>query len=890
MGTETCDILSNELLEAIKQDGLELKKIPKREQTADICQIAVNQNPLALKYVSVKLRTLDMCSSAVKRSPQAFKYVPETLRNKRIVKMALTRDYKQLKEILPLQRTPELCLIAIKADTRAIAYVPEKIRPTILQNIDDTSLLARIIESDYQWMRYLPDCATSKAICVDVINHDKDFACWLPEHLKVDIDVLNILKANRMIEVEGKEYSKTDNVFYVYINVSTDSFSYYCEAPFPDFDSFYNFLDGDLKDAELRDFDFNGIDLTAYNTTGAVIHHNVLLKYGLYDHTYISTLYAANLNNNISQYSASNLPLTLNDNDGDTSLQVLDMATHHDNIVFYYISDIHLCHRVLNHFGDMATKEEVFSYIRELARRITDCIDYERKNSLRKETYLLIAGDTSSNFELAESFYTELVETAGNTIIVAISGNHELWDPYIKFHDNIATYCRLFESLDIIYLHNNLLIADEYYEPSIISSEELLSMDGNVLRERLTKSRVSILGGIGFSQFNYECNASNMRYGFSFETVSSEEARTLESNESYSFRTLYNKIKFYAPLSKLIVLTHMKRSDWDDGSPQAGWCYVSGHDHHCYRVVEQPYSIFADNQIGYQDRPISLKQFSLSSAFNIFSYYSDGIHIIDETQYRDYNNGMNISFTSCKKREGRYILLKRENTYMFFFDGLHSARSSLPALYLLNGGLLLKAEHQDIEYYYDNMVKYSNNVARMLKRLNEALQQISNYIRKLGGYGFIHGCIIDIDEPLDGFSYYHLYVNPIDGKVTPYYATSMNYRAVYRDLPSLLNRSNGSESILKILDNYKTLSLKSDALALNYSKNEDLYFDQDGYGFDYGTYLYKPSHIIRSLQYTVEKNVIRRWNDVFLDDSFIETLEKAQDMRQVPQAFFLLGE
>lgn len=182
MGTEKCDILSNELLEAIKQDGLELKKIPKREQTADICQIAVNQNPLALKYVSVKLRTLAMCSSAVKRSPQAFKYVPETLRNKRIVKMALTRDYKQLKEILPLQRTPELCLIAIKADTRAIAYVPEKIRPTILQNIDDTSLLTRIIESDYQWMRYLPDCAASKAICVDVINHDKDFACWLPEH------------------------------------------------------------------------------------------------------------------------------------------------------------------------------------------------------------------------------------------------------------------------------------------------------------------------------------------------------------------------------------------------------------------------------------------------------------------------------------------------------------------------------------------------------------------------------------------------------------------------------------------------------------------------------------------------------------------------------------
>ena len=32
-----------DLLETIKQDGLQLKQIPKREQTLDICQIAVAQ-------------------------------------------------------------------------------------------------------------------------------------------------------------------------------------------------------------------------------------------------------------------------------------------------------------------------------------------------------------------------------------------------------------------------------------------------------------------------------------------------------------------------------------------------------------------------------------------------------------------------------------------------------------------------------------------------------------------------------------------------------------------------------------------------------------------------------------------------------------------------------
>lgn len=870
-----------DLLETIKQDGLQLKQIPKREQTLDICQIAVAQNPLALKHVSVKFRSEEMCSSAVERNPQAFRYVPESLRNKHIIEMALRYDYKLLNVISPNERTSEACILALKMDARAVSYVPDNLRPTLLQGVEDEIFLSSIINADYRWMRFLPQCSASKHICLGKVEQQRRYSYWLPDFYKKDIDFLNIQKKENMLLTKRKEYSKDDNLFYVHIEVCTDEYSPYAvTVPFQRFDDFYVFLDGNLENAELRDFDFVGIDLNKYNIDGAVIHHDVLAQYGKYDSTYISTLYSQHI-----ECAVPEIKLLTNreSSENENGLQTIELDNNHDRIVFYYISDIHLCHRVLNHFGEMATKEEVLSYIRNLARTLSTYIVPSVRN------YLLIAGDTSSNFELSEVFFTELHKSVHNTVIVVISGNHELWDPNIEMHKNIRKYHRMLTKLGIIYLYNSLLIANEWYEHKVISSKELISMEGNLIREELNRSRVSILGGIGFSQFNSNYNATNMLYGYSFDTKSREEARNLENQQSYCFRTLYKKIKHYAPLSKLIVLTHMKHSDWDDGIPQPGWYYVSGHDHNSYRITDKNYSLFADNQIGYQDRPLCLKAFSMDDSFDIFLYYSDGIHVIKEKQYIDYNNGMNVSMSLSKKRDGMYILLKKERIYMFLFYGFHSARSATESLYILNGGKLLRAEHQDITYYYDNMLKYSKNVSRMLERLNGAQLKLSKFIKQLGGSGLIHGCIIDIDEPLDGFSYYHLFVNPIDGKITPYYATDIISRTVYKDLPTLLSSSKDNKSILKIHASYD-LSLATNALTLRYSENEALSFDEEGDAFDYGTYIYKPSRIIRGLQYTIDKGIIRRWNDAFLDDAFIEKLEKTQDMKQLPEAFFLIGE
>lgn len=56
---------------------------------------------------------------------------------------------------------------------------------------------------------------------------------------------------------------------------------------------------------------------------------------------------------------------------------------------------------------------------------------------------------------------------------------------------------------------------------------------------------------------------------------------------------------------------------------------------------------------------------------------------------------------------------------------------------------------------------------------HEALKHISNQIKKIGGDGRIHGCIVDIDEMN------HVYLNPIDGRIICYWASAINHRYEY---------------------------------------------------------------------------------------------------------------
>lgn len=81
---------------------------------------------------------------------------------------------------------------------------------------------------------------------------------------------------------------------------------------------------------------------------------------------------------------------------------------------------------------------------------------------------------------------------------------------------------------------------------------------------------------------------------------------------------------------------------------------------------------------------------------------------------------------SFNKEVEHIIMLKKENIYMFFIEDTEKNR-----LYLLSGGICMRMEITDIDYYYNNMVPFANYIKQELKEYNNALKKISVMVKKL---------------------------------------------------------------------------------------------------------------------------------------------------------------
>ncbi|MBU3093398.1 hypothetical protein KPL35_15130 [Clostridium sp. CF011] len=338
-----------------------------------------------------------------------------------------------------------------------------------------------------------------------------------------------------------------------------------------------------------------------------------------------------------------------------------------------------------------------------------------------------------------------------------------------------------------------------------------------------------MFGGIGFSGLNDKYNAVNMRYGKSFEeSESAEEALKRDISETRRFDTIYRKLLQALPHNKVIVLPHMQKWDWNADSHNPNWIYVNGHNHHNYFDISSKKVVYADNQIGYKTETIGLKYFYIDNEYDIFAYLEDGIHEITKSQYSDFNKGK-----------------------------------------------LLRNSLEDLQYYYATLDIYTENIHQLLDRYTGGQKKISEFVKGLGGSGKIHGRIVDVNK-LGNFELYsccHLFVNPIDGKVTPYFAYDVKSRIIYKDFKALLE----SQEYCKLLkDNYtrheKELSLNMHALQYSSQLKE---WEDESSMYDEGSYLYKISRIIKSLQYVAEKSIVRIWNEEMLNYDFVNHIKEA---------------
>lgn len=197
----------------------------------------------------------------------------------------------------------------------------------------------------------------------------------------------------------------------------------------------------------------------------------------------------------------------------------------------------------------------------------------------------------------------------------------------------------------------------------------------------------------------------------------------------------------------------------------------------------------------------------------------------------DFNRKVNVLY-----------MLKKNGYYCF----IHKTKNG--SLSILNGGALNKLQYDNINYYFDNMDKVINFIEEPLIRYTNFQKEISNEVKKIGGNGLIHGCIIDID-----FNN-HIYVNPVDMTVRSYWAADIVNKLVYQTVPELLKREcpNLYTNYLKLIEGGKInpLAMKQQA------ENEIALLPREYLE----TEIYKASREIKKLQ-KLQQKILTVWYD-----------------------------
>ena len=511
------------------------------------------------------------------------------------------------------------------------------------------------------------------------------------------------------------------------------------------------------------------------------------------------------------------------------------IAQHQDNDEYSgsisYISDIHLLHR----FNE--NKCKTFKSKNYLIRSIAETVCNE------STAITLIGGDTSSDFDVFKSFIKYLNKYNRYCDFFITLGNHELWGLHnVNFETIVKKYNEEINNIDNMYMHlvqNNLFYLENSWIE--ITEDELCKISTTDLRNRTRKAKLIIFGGVGFAGMNDNFNANN---GIYMNVLN----RADEIKESSKFLSLYSKVTKALFGKNLIVFTHMPFKDWagDNSFHKDGIVYVNGHNHRNYFFDDGNTRIYSDNQIGYHGKNLSLKQFSINFTYDWFIDYNDGIFEISKIDYINFYRGIGEPIVFNRKFKNLFMI-KRDKTYMFILKAENNN------LYILNGGQIKKTNNHNLEYFYKNIVNYSKSIKEYLSKYYKFQKNISNEVRLFGGSGKTHGCIVDIDF------FNHLYVNPFDNSITPYFAYSIIDKYVYKNIASLLKYKcpflyKNYKELIKYESNENSISLYNENFLLS---REYIYVNS--------TEIYKISRIIKGLQYITKYNIVRIWNDYLAD-------------------------
>lgn len=626
-----------------------------------------------------------------------------------------------------------------------------------------------------------------------------------------------------------KEYNRKNDCFLVekiWYNESGETVREYTRT-FKYFFDFCSFVEYDFSHADLLFCDGlkNLKDFSKMNFENAVLKSEIC---EILNKSYSPNPIPLNAEGFLSTYE--NEKKTSKFLEFDRSLIDFEKGSNERKI--FYISDLHLVHKLKE--AKCKSKEDVIYSVTKIADKI------KRELIDKNGDVLIIAGDLSSDFRVFDCFARCLSSITWKVKVIFVLGNHEFWSfSDCSISETVARYRAVIEKNNMYLLNNEILYQDIYGKMKRIECIDTISLEE--CRRELRYARLIFFGGVGFSGKNEKFNATNGIY----KKAITREQEIFESN---NFENLYNRVVNILGDRRVIVCTHTPKDDWcSDRFFQEGFVYLSGHTHKNHFCDDGVERIYADNQIGYAQKNVSLKHFYLDDVVDPFIDYPEGIHEISKLDYLDFYRGRRISLTFNWTPKTLYMI-KKGGYYCFF----HSTETG--QLSILNGGRGKNIQVSNIEHCYQNMEKVIRAIEVPLNKYTNLQKRISQEIVKFGGDGRIHGAIVDIDYMN------HIYVNPFDNTITAYWAANMIYKIVFPSVKSLL-KSNCSQ----LYYNYKEICEKKNSLILrefkekNGRKAEEFYFDTD---------IYRASREIKKMQ-KLEKNILTTWPDLSEKD-FLE--------------------
>lgn len=637
----------------------------------------------------------------------------------------------------------------------------------------------------------------------------------------VDSKTIPPLLLSKSVEKVDKEYD--GKLFVATLEWLDESGNALCQyrKEFSRFFDFVHFLKGDLSGSDLSLCDGleNLAHLKLINLQGAYMPSEASISLGLPFEP--SETNKEQLHHRKASKDEG-FSLTSSNYDGAVSVDHLsDTDEYEDEIRVGYVSDIHV--------SDKFYAKKCKSVGDKM--RVAYGMAASLSSSSKYDDIDIIAGDIAAPLEDYKIFLNRLGKQKLEGDVFLVIGNHELLmsEPPMVREACVHEHGKIAKRYGIHMLENSVF----YYSPSgklmELTTDQLVSMSVEELRLITRGSKCIIFGGFGWF------------------------FRGDGTDTTTAFRELYKKVALSQKGRNLIVITHLPTSEFlslEELDP--GFVYLHGHTHHQFYLDNGSSRVIADNQIGYYRKKVEFKHFYLSRKSNWFDVYQDGIYEVSIDDYENFYQGLSLRMDLSRSFKCMH-LIKRDGAHMFI------AENQRGQLRLLNGGRIRVIPQRPLTYYFEKLGVLLENVKLYFGPYFSKQKEISDWIMSFGGDGSIHGCIIDIDF------YNHIYLNPIDGTLVPYYATSIIDKHVYRSIKSLI--SSRCHWLLKSF-----LKKKDDQPLLPSTKNgrnspvkRPIYVES--------TDMYRISNIVKTLQYANNMKLIRFW-----DDSLVAETSKANGL------------